>query len=480
MMDNLSRRRFLRAACAGSLGLTMGGLMPGRVRAAAKKEEKLNFVFILVDDLGWSDIGCYGNRFNETPNIDGLAKQGMRFTDAYAACPVCSPTRASILSGQYPARLGLTDFIPGHQRPWEKLAVPRNRQQYMPLKIVTIAEALKKGGYVSGAFGKWHLGGRGQFPDMQGFDATLVTSGWGHFANKSVPDMKLGKDDYLSEVLTDKSEKFMEENKDKPFFLYLSHFAVHIPLEARKELIEKYEKKPKPPTGVNNPIYAAMIEHVDRSVGRVLKKLDELKLAERTVVVFFSDNGGLRQHFQKTGPIVTTNAPLRDEKGTLYEGGIREPLIVRWPGVVRPQTTCDVPVTSVDLYPTFLDVAGTRGSWTHALDGESIVPLLRQEGKLKREAIYWHYPHYHHSTPAGAIRQGDWKLIEFYDDGRVELYNLKEDLSEKNNLADKMPKVASRLKRSLAGWRKSVKADMPKPNPDYDPARAHEWGRPKW
>ncbi len=480
MMENLSRRGFLKAVCAGSLGLTMGPLAPAPVSAAAQKKEKLNFVFILVDDLGWSDIGCYGNRFNETPNIDALAAQGMRFTDAYAACPVCSPTRASILSGQYPARLGLTDFIPGHQRPYEKLAVPRNRQQYMPLKIVTIAEALKKAGYTCGAFGKWHLGGREQFPDMQGFDETLVTSGGGHFANKSVPDIKLGKDDYLSEVLTDQGEKFMEQNKDKPFFLYLSHFAVHIPLQARKELIEKYEKKPKPPTGVNNPIYAAMIEHVDQSVGRVLKKLDELKLAERTVVVFFSDNGGLRQHYKKIGPIATTNAPLRDEKGTLYEGGIREPLIVRWPGVVKPQTTCDVPVTSVDFYPTFLDIAQTRGSWTHTLDGESIVRLLKQEGKLKRDAIYWHYPHYHHSTPAGAIRQGDWKLIEFYEDGRVELYNLKEDISEKNDLAEKMPKLASRLKRSLTAWRKSVKADMPRPNPDYDPARAHEWGRPKW
>ena len=387
-MTNLSRRDFLRGVGAVSLGLLSGGMVRG-----ARRRDKLNFVFILVDDLGWSDVGCYGNKFNETPNIDRLGRQGMRFTDAYAACPVCSPTRASILSGQYPARLGLTDFIPGHQRPYEKLEVPVNRTQYMPTEIVTIAEALKGAGYVSGAFGKWHLGGAKQMPDKQGFDSSVVTSGWGHFANKSVPNIKLGKDDYLAEALTDLSEKFMEENKDKPFFLYLSHFAVHIPLEARKKLIEKYENKPKPAEGVNNPIYAAMLEHVDDSVGRVLKKVDKLGIADRTVVVFFSDNGGLRQHFQKIGPVVTTNAPLRDEKGALYEGGIREPLIVRWPGVVEAGSTCAELVTSVDFYPTFLDPAGTKGDTGHVLDGESIVPLIKQKGRMKRDAIYWHYPH---------------------------------------------------------------------------------------
>lgn len=476
-MKRLSRRDFLKAVTAGSLSVTLGGVLPKQ--AMAKTKQKLNFVFFLVDDLGWADVGCYGNKFNETPNIDKFATQGMKFTDAYAACPVCSPTRASILSGQYPAHLGVTDFIPGHQRPFEKLEVPVNRTQYMPLEVETIAESLKKEGYVSGAFGKWHLGGGKHNPDKQGFDSMLVTSGWGHFANKSQPNVNLSKDDYLAEVLTDHSEKFMDQNRDKPFFLYLSHFAVHIPLEARKKLIEKYENKPKPSTGINNPIYAAMLEHVDTSFGRILKKIKDLKIADRTVVIFFSDNGGLGQHFQKIGPIVTTNAPLRDEKGTLYEGGIREPMIVRWPGVVKPNSTCSEPVTSVDFYPTFLAIADSKSIPAQALDGENITPLLKQTGKLKRDSIYWHYPHYHHSTPAGAIRSGDWKLIEFFEDGKLELYNVAQDIGEKNNLSKAKPKFAKKLQKRLSTWRKSIKADMPKPNPNYDPARAGEWGKPK-
>jgi len=475
-MKEITRRGFLKAAGVGSLGLALG-CSAGAKSTAREPKRPPNFVFILADDLGWSDVGCYGNTFNETPNIDGLARQGMRFTDAYATCPVCSPTRASILSGQYPARLGLTDFIRGHQRPFEKLTVPVNRQQYMPLEIVTIAEALKPAGYMSGAFGKWHLGGREHFPDKQGFDSTLVTSGWGHFGNNSVPNIQIGKDEYLTEVLADHCERFMETNRDKPFFLYMSHFAVHIPLEARQQLIEKYEKKPKPPTGVNNPIYAAMVEHVDISVGRILKKIDDLGLADNTVVVFYSDNGGLRQMYTGEGPIVTTNAPLRDEKGTLYEGGIREPLIVRWPGVVKPHTECKVPVTSVDFYPTFLDIARLKGDASHTLDGESILPLLKRKRRLNRDAIYWHYPHYHHSTPAGAIRRGDYKLLEFYDDGRVELYNLRKDIGETNNLAAQKPDLAANLQKQLAAWRKSVNADMPTKNPNHDAVRAHLWGK---
>ncbi|MCH9021427.1 MAG: sulfatase, partial [Planctomycetes bacterium] len=404
----------------GAAGLAiLGGL---RQALGLPPSQKPNIVFILVDDLGWSDLGCYGNRFHETPHIDRLAQEGMRFTDAYAACPVCSPTRASILSGQYPARLGLTDFISGHWRPWEKLRVPINRQQYLPLESVTIAEALNPAGYISGMFGKWHLGGQNHYPDQQGFDSMLLYHGK-HFRFRTTPPMKVDKNEYLADVLTDRSERFLEKNKDRPFFLYLSHYAVHIPLQAKRELIEKYQAKPKPNKGVNNPTYAAMVEHVDTSVGRVLKKLDELDLSKNTIVIFFSDNGGLRQNFRKTGPIVTTNAPLRDEKGTLYEGGIREPLIVRWPGVVRPGSTCDEPVTSVDFYPTFLEITQAQKDRDHTLDGKSITALLKQSGSLDREAIYWHYPHYHHSSPAGAIRAGSWKLIEFYEDGRLELYN---------------------------------------------------------
>jgi uncharacterized sulfatase len=255
---------------------------------------------------------------------------------------------------------------------------------------------------------------------------------------------------------------------------------VHIRLEAPQELIDKYKNKPKPATGVNNPTYAAMVEHLDNSIGRIIEKLDELNLAKKTIVIFFSDNGGLYQAYggyRGKRQIVSTNEPLRGEKGTLYEGGIREPLIVRWPGVVKPGTTCSAPVSSVDFYPFFLEMAGAAGDPNHILDGESILPLLKQTGTLERDAIYWHYPHYHHSTPAGAIRQGNWKLIEFYEDSRLELYNLKRDIAENHNLATKMPQKAAQLRQKLAAWRKSVDAKMPTPNPDFDPARAHEWGR---
>jgi arylsulfatase A len=473
-MEN--RRQFLKAIGVGTVALATGSLGANRT---SRGDRKPNFVFFLIDDLGWSDVACYGNKFNETPNIDRLAAQGMRFTDAYAACPVCSPTRASIVSGQYPARVGVIDFITGHWRPFEKLTVPTNRQQYLPLASVTVAESLKSAGYACGAFGKWHLGGKGRLPDAQGFDTMMVAGGGRHFGNSTTDSSKLTKDDYLAEAITAKGVKFIEDNKDRPFFLYVMHYAVHIPLQARKKLIAKYEKKTKPTEGVNNPIYAAMIEHVDDSVGGILAKLDELKLADNTVVVFFSDNGGLRQHFKKIGPIVTTNAPLRDEKGTLYEGGIREPLIVRWPGKVKAGSACGEAVTSVDFYPTFLDIARAKRPDGHVLDGESITPLLTGSGKLKRDAVYWHYPVYHHSTPAGAVRQGCWKLIEFFDTGpsRFELYNLKDDIGETNNLAAKLPDKVNELKRKLEAWRKSVNARLPKANPNYDPQKADQWGR---
>ncbi len=305
----------------------------------------------------------------------------------------------------------------------------------------------------------------------------IVTGGWTHFGNNSTPDMRYTKDDYLAEELTDAAERFMEAHQEEPFFLYLAHFGVHIPLEARSELVAKYEKKSKPETGVNHPVYAAMVEHIDISVGRVMDKLDELGLAEDTVLVFFSDNGGLRRRYDEVGDIVTSNAPLRDEKGSLYEGGIREPLIVRWPGKVEPGTTCAVPVTSVDFYPTFLDIAGAQEPEGQPLDGESIRNLLKGKNELERDAIYWHYPHYHHSTPAAAIRSGDHKLIEFFEDGHLELYNLAEDIGETTNIAEEKPELAARLQQELAQWRGRVDAAMPVENPDYDPARAGEWGK---
>jgi uncharacterized sulfatase len=454
-----TRREFLKAIGMGAAAVAM----PPFLSAGASSDKRPNFVFILIDDMGWSDLGCYGNPFHETPNINRIARQGMRFTDAYAACPVCSPTRASILAGQYPARIGITDFIPGHWRPYEKLRAPINRQQYLPLESVTLAEALREAGYATACIGKWHLGGGLHSPRNQGFDE--VASGVANRNDKQVSGF------------TDSAIHFITENKNRPFFLYLSHNTVHIPLEAPQELIDKYEKKPKPDSGVNNPIYAAMVEHLDTNVGRLLTALDELGLAEGTLLVFFSDNGGLRQRFDGKGQTVTTNAPLRDEKGTLYEGGIREPLIVRWPGVVKPGSVCNAPVSSVDFYPTFLEIAGIKRHPDHVLDGESLLPLLKETGELQRDAIFWHYPHYHHSTPAGAIRQSDWKLIEFYEDNRLELYDLKTDIGERKNLSAEMPQKARELHGKLAAWRRSVGAEMPTANPDFDPARRTEWGR---
>lgn len=457
---NTSRRNFLRWLGAGAAATALHGCATSPQTTQGRKP---NILFILIDDMGWSDLACYGNAFHETPHIDRLALQGMRFTDAYAACPVCSPTRASIMSGQYPARVGVIDFITGHWRPYEELRVPINRTQYLPLEIVTLAEFLQAAGYATGHIGKWHLGGKEHAPEKQGFD----------YVRQQGPNQK----DKRVTAYTDRALEFIEQNADRPFFLHLSHNTVHIPLQAPQELVEKYQNKPKPTAGVNNPTYAAMVEHLDTNVGRILAQLDELGLSDDTIVVFFSDNGGLRQTYTGKGPIVATNAPLRDEKGTVYEGGIRVPLIVRWPGVVEPAGECRVPVTSVDFYPTFLEIAGTRKPAAQPLDGQSLMPLLRQRGRFKDRAIYWHYPVYHHSTPAGAIRDGDWKLIEFFTDGTRELYNLKDDIGEQKDLASVFPRRTAALQRKLSAWRKSVDAAMPGPNPDFDPARRQEWAR---
>jgi len=443
--------------------------------SATESIEKPNIVFILIDDLGWSDLGCYGHAFHETPHVDRLARQGMRFTDFYAAGPVCSPTRASIQSGQYTPRTGITNFIPGHWRPFEKLVEPPNAP-HMSLDVVTIAEALRAAAYRTGHFGKWHLGGQTHFPEQQGYDVSVVTGG-PHFGTNVVtrPPRRLPPDVYLADFLTDRTIEFIEQNRDRPFFIHLSHFAVHIPLQAKEAEIEKYAKKPKPPQGINHPVYAAMVAHVDQSVGRIVAVLDRLKLTEKTVVIFTSDNGGLRQRYDGQGDVVSTNAPLRDEKGSLYEGGIRVPLIVRWPGVIRPGNVCREPTVSVDFYPTLLDIAGAARPAGHVLDGASLVPLMKQEDGFSREAIFFHYPHYHQARPAGAIRAGDLKLLEFFDDGTLEMYNLREDLGEQTNLAEKMPQTAQSLRERLETWRKSVGAEMPAENPDCDPRRAKEW-----
>jgi arylsulfatase A-like enzyme len=435
---------------------------------------KPNFVFILLDDLGWKDLGCYGSTFYETPNIDRLAAQGIRFTNAYAAAPVCSPTRASILTGRYPARLHLTDFLTGRaDRPSQKLLRPHARQ-FLPLDEVTIAQALKPLGYVSASIGKWHLGREPYYPEKHGFDVNIggteTGSPPGGYFRFRTPTL-VARDDaeYLTDRLTEEAERFIEQNKNRPFFLYLAHYAVHIPLQAKESLIAKYQAKAKAMQGPRNALYAAMIESVDDGVGRIMKKLVDLGITERTVVFFFSDNGGLSVSEGPNTP-ATSNAPLRAGKGYLYEGGIREPLLVRWPGITRAGRLCNTPVCSIDFHPTILEGAGLQSVSGRGIDGASLMPLLRGAGGWKRDTLYWHYPHYSNQggKPCGAIRRGNFKLIEPFEDNRLELYDLKSDPGETKDLASGMPDKAKELRTMLAVWRKSVDAQMPTPNPEYD------------
>jgi len=462
-----TRRQFLSAAAGACIAL-------------GAKPKKPNIVFLLVDDLGWRDFGCYGNTFHETPHLDKLAADGVRFTNAYAACPVCSPTRASIMTGKYPARLRLTDWIPGRpQWPQAKLITPAFEQQ-LPLSETTIAEVLKPLGYRSASIGKWHLGGKGFLPTDRGFDLNVAGTERGsptsYFGPFDLPNLKGGtKDDFLTEKLSDAAGKFMGDCAGKdPFLLYLPEFAVHLPLQAPQSAAEKYRRK-NDGKGFPNPVYSAMVESADQALGRVRVMLDQLRIADTTAIFVFSDNGGLRYEGRSPTP-VTDNSPLRAGKGHLYEGGIREPLLVYWPGVTKPGRVCDVPVCSIDFFPTLVEMASGKRATSGGIDGLSLEPLIRGTGTPKRDAIYWHYPHYSNQggPPAGAVREGDWKLIEFFEDGRSELFNLKDDIGEQRNLLLREPKIAARLSRRLKDWRASVKAAMPVANPKFDPAQADQ------
>lgn len=459
---------------------------------SAKENKQPNIVFILADDLGWADLPVYGNSFNEAPNIDKLANEGMLFTNAYAAAPVSSPTRASIISGQYPARVGIIEFIPGHWRPYEEVTVPVNRTQYLPEEIITVAEMLKDAGYSNGYFGKWHLGVKMEHhPLNQGFD--LANIGGGNYYNsKFTPPREEGSEKRFSDRITDFGIDFIEENKDNPFFLFLSHVDVHVQLDADMDLINKYTQKEKVEGYPCNVIYSAMIEHIDHSVARIEQKLKETGLSENTIVIFFSDNGGLMSRYDrapllaknklevyKDNPlryIASSNAPLRGEKGTVYEGGIREPLIIKWSGKIPSSSVSKAIVSSVDFYPTLLEIADVDKATEQILDGTSFLPVLLKDQYDSERAIFWHYPVYHHDVPASAIRKGDWKLIENLVTNEMELYNLRLDISEAMDLADLYPKKTDELKRLLRIWQKEVGADFPISNPDFDDTKRLEWG----
>ena len=481
-MRDTSRRAFLKTM----LGSAGAALLPAcAMLRAATKTKPLNFVFFLVDDFGWMDAGVNNPHcFYDTPNIDRLARCGMNFTNGYAASPVCSPTRYSIMTGKYPTRAGATNFFSG-ARSGRFNPAPLNDR--MPLEEITLAEALKEHGYKTAFVGKWHLGPNEKYwPENQGFDINIggCSAGspkGGYFAPFDNP--RLGdypKGSHLPKALTDESLKILDRYRNDPFLLYLAFYSVHVPLQGREDLIAKYqamrrqlldaqEREFGPEEQVwlvNNErqvrlrqchaVYGAMVEAMDEQIGRVLDKLEQLGIADNTAVIFMSDNGGLSTDEGEP----TSNLPLRGGKGWLYEGGIREPFLIRWPGVTKPGTKSDVPVISTDFYPTILDMAGLPLKKDQHSDGVSLVPLLKGATNIERDAIYWHYPHYSNQGgfPGGAIRMGDFKLIERFEDGRVHLYDLQNDIGERQDLAGQYPQRVKEMRGRLHAWYRQVNA----------------------
>ena len=479
----MDRRTFLKSVLAGGCAAVYSPATWGERGAAAALP---NIVLILIDDLGWGDLACFGSRYYETQNLDRLADEGMRFTQAYAACAVCSPTRTALLTGRYPARIGVTDWIRARfqrkQDPLEKeyeggysglpsqrLICPKNPYG-LPLGEITLAETLKSAGYTTWHVGKWHLGDPGAFPENQGFDVNIGGCDFGQppsyfdpytredqgtFPN--LPPRKEGE--YLTDRLADEAAALIRGHETGPFFLYLSHHAVHNPLQAPEALVEKY--KAKPPTEQKSPVYAAMIERMDASIATIRQALQEKGFADNTLIVFTSDNGGLAMN--------TVNGPFRAGKGTPYEGGLRVPAIVHWPGVVPAGTIDDTPIISMDLFTTLCAAAGAPLPGGTALDGEDLMPLLRRQGVVSRETLYWHYPHYRNKEqgPYSVIRKGNWKLIRWYDTTNLELYNLAEDPSETRDVAASEPDKTAALNQQLLAWLAECHARLPKPNPDY-------------
>jgi arylsulfatase A-like enzyme len=463
--------------------------------------KKMNIILILLDDMGWMDLSCYGSKFYETPNIDRLAAEGMFFSDAYAACPVCSPSRASILTGKYPARLGVTDWLDhsGSIHPCRGRLIDAPYIKYLALDEISIAAALKKGGYRTWHLGKWHLGQEPYWPKKHGFDVNLGGCHLGHppqgyFTPWGIPTLPEGAPgEYLTDRLTDEAIRLLNNNDSTPFFMNFWHYAVHTPIQAPDDLVKKYEMKARD-LGLDqektfedgeffstehkkyqrvrrrllqsDPAYAAMLENLDRNFGRLLTALDELRLSDNTAIIFTSDNGGLAT--AEGSP--TCNAPLLDGKGWMYEGGTRAPLLIKVPAITAPGSHCATPVTSPDIYPTLLEIAGLPLRPEQHCDGVSMMPLLQGGTGLGRDAIYWHYPHYGNQggTPGCSVRSGEWKLIEFFDDNRLELYNLNEDISESDNRATAEPALRDRLHAKLKAWRNEVNAIIPACNPQWN------------
>lgn len=438
--------------------------------------DRPNIVFLLADDLGWTGLNCFGSDFYETPHLDRLAVTGMKFTNAYAACTVCSPTRASIMTGMYPARLHLTDFIAGQDRPYAKLSVPKWTKQ-LESRHVTIAEALKASGYRTGHFGKWHLnakGGdrRGTDPRSQGFDVSVgrPKGSRGYLLGKAKrPGSGTG---YLTDWLTNAACRFVAASKDQPFFLYFAYNVPHTPIQGRPDLVQYFRDRVEESAAHRNPEYAAMVKSLDLSVGRILSTLKDEGVAENTLVIFISDNGGLTQRYGRHDGF-TENLPLRRGKGSAYEGGVRVPAIVNWPGVTPAGAVSDTPIITIDFYPTLLAASGAKGVRSHNanVDGRSLLPVFRNASHQFQRSLYWHYPHYHAGgdSPYSAVRSGTWKLIEFHEDQSTRLYNLKSDLRERQDLSQQLPERRTAMLQELRRWRNTVNAQMPTANPHYDP-----------
>ncbi len=458
---------------------------PAEVPKASSSEPPENIIVFLVDDLGWTDLGSYGSDLYETPNIDRLAQEGVRFTNAYSACTVCSPTRAALMTGKYPARLHLTDWIAGHVNEYGKLQVP-DWTQYLPTEETTLAEVAKDVNYATASIGKWHLGDDSiYYPQHQGFDLNVAGYHRGQPPSYFSPYVR-GQDtlpylaegppgEYLTDRLTEEACQFIRQHQTKPFFLYFPHYAVHTPIQAKDSLTAYYRQKFKPGMQHFNPEYAAMIHSTDQSLGRLMRVLDSLSLSERTTIIFTSDNGGLSFRGR-----VTNNAPLRAGKGSAYEGGVRVPMIIRRPQQSLRAVISDEPVITMDVFATVADLLGTTATppLIDYNDGLSLLTELQDTAAvLDRDALFWHYPHYHPggARPYSAVRQNNFKLIEFLEDQRLELYDLEEDLGETNNLVADLPEIANELYDRLETWRKEVDAQMPTPNPNYDSLRAQRF-----